>query len=251
MDPEPGGRSHKALIGQIVDRYRGDDRIRAIVVFGSVGAGTWHELSDVDLDVVTEDGAEIVPAEEITAVFGPRAVIVLAGPDAADIVLDSAEELSVRWHPLGTTSPNITATARIVAGAISPATLAAAGQASWSAPDEQRLLDTVVRDAVGAYKNLARGRRWEAVTAVERMRRSLTELRGGRDALRLDPAEPGPGPGGRAGRGRGRLGPGRPPAGPAPAGQRPGKPVRPRPAQTRDSSVARAPSLCSESSADW
>lgn len=190
MDPEPGGRSHKALIGQLVDRYRGDDRIRAIVVFGSVGAGTWHELSDVDLDVVTEDGAEIVPAEEITAVFGPRAVIVLAGPDAADIVLDSAEELSVRWHPLGTTSPNIAATARIVAGAISLPTLAAAGQANWSAPDEQRLLDTVVRDAVGAYKSLARGRRWEAVTAVERMRRSLTELRGGRDALRLDPAEP-------------------------------------------------------------
>ncbi|MFY9672558.1 MAG: hypothetical protein WBF20_11490 [Trebonia sp.] len=47
-----------------------------------------------------------------------------------------------------------------------------------------------VRDAIGAAKYLARGRRWEAAAAVERMRRSLLELRGRRDNLRLDPADP-------------------------------------------------------------
>jgi hypothetical protein len=56
-------------------------------------------------------------------------------------------------------------------------------------PDEQRLLDALVRDAIGAAKYLARGRRWEAA-AAERMRRSLVELRGRRDTLRLDPADP-------------------------------------------------------------
>ena len=183
-----GGRAHQALIEHVVAHYAGDDRIRAVAVFGSVGAGSWHELSDVDLDVVIEDGAAVEPAAEIAALFGPRAVIVLTGADAADVVLDSREEISIRWHPLRTTSPNILATARVVAGQLTGGDLASAGAANLAPPDEQRLLDAMVRDAIGAQKALARGRHWEAVAAVDRMRRSLTDLRGRRDGLRLDPA---------------------------------------------------------------
>jgi hypothetical protein len=47
-----------------------------------------------------------------------------------------------------------------------------------------------VRDAIGVWKELKRGRCWEAVAAVERMRKSLLALRGQRDDLRLDPADP-------------------------------------------------------------
>ena len=61
------------------------------------------------------------PTAEVTALSGARAAIVLAEADAADVVLSSREELSFRWHPLRTTSPNILATARIVAGALSSA----------------------------------------------------------------------------------------------------------------------------------
>ncbi len=152
--------------------------------------GTWHELSDVDLDVVTEDGVRLDPGAEIAALFGSRAVIVLTGADSADVVLGSREELSVRWHPLRTTSPNIGATVRVVAGRLSAADLIAAGAASRGTPDEPRRLDTIVRDALYAQKALAREQRWEAVAAVERIRRSLTGLRGRRDGLRLDPANP-------------------------------------------------------------
>jgi predicted nucleotidyltransferase len=195
-----GSPAHQALIEHVVAHYAGDDRIRAVAVFGSVGAGTWHELSDVDLDVVTEDGARVDPGAEIAALFGPRAVIVLAGTDSADVVLDSREELSVRWHPLRTTSPNILATVRIVAGRLTAADLAEAGlpeaglpeaEASRRGrPDEPGRLDAIARDALYAQKALARGRRWEAVAAVERIRSSLTHLRGRRDGLRLDPADP-------------------------------------------------------------
>jgi predicted nucleotidyltransferase len=156
----PGSASHRALIKQVAAHYAGDARIRAIVVFGSVGAGTWHELSDVNLDVVVEDGAEVDPSVEVAALFGARAVIVLTGADAADILLGTREELSIRWHPLRTTSPNILATARVVAGRLSTADLAAA--AARADPDETRLLDAMVRDAVGAQKALVRGRPWEA-----------------------------------------------------------------------------------------
>jgi hypothetical protein len=62
--------------------------------------------------------------------------------------------------------------------------------AGRGALDESRRLDAIVRDAVYAQKALARGKRWEAVAAVERIRWSLTDLRGRRDGLRLDPADP-------------------------------------------------------------
>ncbi|HEX5299176.1 MAG TPA: nucleotidyltransferase domain-containing protein [Streptosporangiaceae bacterium] len=190
MDQALGSPAHQALIAHVVAHYAGDDRIRAVAVFGSVGAGTWHELSDVDFDVVTEDSARVDPGAEIAALFGPRAVIALAGADTADVVLESREELSVRWHPLRTTSPNIGATVRVVAGRLSAADLVAAGDGNRSRPDEARRLDAIARDAIYAQKALARGKRWEAVAAVERIRRSLTDLRGRRDDLRLDPADP-------------------------------------------------------------
>jgi Nucleotidyltransferase domain len=185
-----GSAAHQALIAHVAAHYAGDDRIRAVAVFGSVSTGTWHELSDVDFDVVTRDGAGVEPGAEIAALFGSRAVIVLAGADAADVVLDSREELSIRWHPLGTTSPNIAATVRVVAGVLSTADLVAAGAAHRGPPDEPRRLDAIVRDAIYARKALARGQRWAAVAAVERIRWSLTDLRGRRDGLRLDPADP-------------------------------------------------------------
>jgi hypothetical protein len=185
-----GSSDHRRLIDRVVAHYAHDERIRAVVVFGSVGKGTWHELSDVDLDIVTEDRTVVEPAGEIAALFGTRAVVVLAGRDDADVVLDSLEEVSIRWHALGDTSPNIAATAQVVAGRLGEGELAAAGEANRAAADEQRLLDALVRDAIGARKDLIRGRRWEAAAAVERVRRSLIQLRGRRDGLRLDPADP-------------------------------------------------------------
>lgn len=154
-----GGDGHRRLIDLVVAHYAGDERVRAVVVFGSVGAGTWHELSDVDLDIVIADGAAVQPEREVAALFGTRAVIVLAGADSADVVLDSLEEVSIRWHALADTSPNIGATARVVAGGIGEAGLAAAGDANRVRPDEERLLDAVIRDVIGARKFVIRGRR--------------------------------------------------------------------------------------------
>jgi hypothetical protein len=104
-------------------------------------------------------------------------------------VLDSLEEFSIRWHPLATTSPNISASVRVADGQLS-AEIAAAGEANRARPDEQQLLDALARDAIGAWKALWRGHRWHAVAAVERMRGSLVTLRGRRDGLLLDPADP-------------------------------------------------------------
>jgi hypothetical protein len=185
-----GSSAHRALIGQVVAHYQHDSRVHAVAVFGSVSTGTWHELSDVDFDIVTGDDAQVVPADEVAALFGARAAVVLVRGDSADVVLDSSEEVSVRWHALRATSPNITATARVVAGRVTDGDLVAAGEANRAEPDVERLLDTAVRDAIGARKALLRGRAWEAAAAVERVRASLTALRGRRDGLRLRPSSP-------------------------------------------------------------
>jgi predicted nucleotidyltransferase len=185
-----GSAAHQALIGRVAARYDDDPRVRTIAVFGSVGTGAWHELSDVDIDVVTADGVVIDPAAEATAIFGRQAAIVIADKDSVDVVLDSLEEASIRWHPLPATSPNITASLRVVGGGLSAGQIAAAGEANRVPPDEQRLLDILVREAVGAWKAVRRGRGWEAIVAVERVRHALTALRGRRDGLRLDPADP-------------------------------------------------------------
>jgi predicted nucleotidyltransferase len=185
-----GSKSHQALVDTVVERYAGDERVRSVVVFGSVAAGTWHELSDVDLDVVVDDAAVVVPADEIRDLFGARAVIVLSSADAADVVLDSLEELSIRWHPAVDTSPNISTSLRVVGGGMSDAEVRAAAEANRVPPERQELLDALVRYAIGAWKEIQRGNPWQAVVCVEEIRYRLTLLRGRRDTLELDPARP-------------------------------------------------------------
>ncbi|TDU88813.1 hypothetical protein EV138_2362 [Kribbella voronezhensis] len=164
--------------------------MRAVAVFGSLSTDRWHELSDVDLDVVIADDVVVNPADEVAALFGGRTAIALYRADSADVVIDSLEEVSIRWHPLGTTSPNIASSVRVFHGELAADEVVAAGEANRAEPDRERLLDAFVRDAVGAWKMLRRGRSWDAVAAVQRMRDSLVVLRGRRDTLLLDPADP-------------------------------------------------------------
>lgn len=185
-----GSDAHGALIEQVVAHYQRDERVRAVAVFGSVSSGSWHELSDIDLDIVTGDDVAVAPGSEIEALFGSAAAIVVTGTDSADVVLDSLAEVSIRWHPLAATSPNICASVRVIRGRLTTAEIIAAGEANRAPPDERQHLDCLVREAVGAWKALRRGHRWEAAAGVERMRRSLLSLRERRDGLRLDPADP-------------------------------------------------------------
>ena len=187
---ELGSARHQALINHVISHYRTDERIRSVGVFGSIGSGTWHELSDVDLDIVTADEAAIVPAEEVEALFGDRTQILLASADSADVILDSLEELSIRWHPLATTSPNITSSLRTLSGELSDSEIRTAGEANREPPDEQRLLDQLVRDAIGARKEIQRGDIWSAIAYVDRMSGTLVSLLGRRVTLELDPRQP-------------------------------------------------------------
>ena len=75
-----GSDAHRVLIEQIVDHYHGDVRVRAVAVFGSVSTGAWHDLSDVDVDVVIDDGVVIAPAAEAAGYLAPGPSSSLLGP---------------------------------------------------------------------------------------------------------------------------------------------------------------------------
>jgi len=126
-----GGSAHHALIEHVVGHYRDDARVRAV------------------------------------AVFGPRAVITVTRADSADVVLDSAEEISIRWHALAGTSPNIAASVRVVHGEISDADLAAAGEANRIPPDPAAALAAVLAETQAHYDLGPRRRALLALTGAE------------------------------------------------------------------------------------
>src|SRR5437868_1187484 len=109
----PGTHYHQALLERIVDYYKDDNRILAVCLFGSLVRGNWDQYSDLDLDVVIEDRVQIRVVEELQNLcasfqqLGENVLIILpGGTDSGDVVLESLNELSIRYHTLAMTSPN-------------------------------------------------------------------------------------------------------------------------------------------------
>ena len=181
----PGTPQHQALLAAVAAFYAYDPRVLAVLVFGSLGRGDWDAYSDLDLDVILADGVVIDAASELARLcrsFGSAtemtALIIPDGSEGGDVVLDSLMQLSVRYHPLYTTSPNIVDSMRVLTGHLDPAAIAAAGRTNQapSEPPLARLLDECVRYAAVANVQLQRQRFWLCVEVFHRMRRLLMEL---------------------------------------------------------------------------
>ena len=156
-----------------------------MAVFGSLGRGTWDDYSDLDLDIVIADGVEVDVIQELrrlcdafTSIGERVALIIPDGDDAGDVVLESLMELSIRYHPLHTTSPNIVDSIQVLAGRIDGAAIKAAGLANECVGDGPlgRVLDMCVRYAVGVDVALQRRQIWGAIELLHRMRGLLMEL---------------------------------------------------------------------------
>jgi predicted nucleotidyltransferase len=178
----PGTAEHQSLLRAIAEQYAADDRMLAFSVFGSLGRGTWDQYSDLDLDVVIADGVTIdAPAEarRLCARIGQEPVVVVPDrDDAADIVLASLMELSIRYHPLHNTSPNIVDSLVVLAGRLDHATIAAAGLANRRArrPDLADLVGACVRQAVNVDASLHRRTYWRGFLVLQQAREELLRL---------------------------------------------------------------------------
>ena len=178
----PGTTRHQALLRAVAGHYADDPRVLAVAVFGSLGRGTWDDYSDLDLDVVTTDEARIDPLAELArlcasfAPLGESALLIMPdGADAGDVVLDSLTELSVRYHPLRATSPNIVDSLRLLTGRLDAGAIRAAGLANRRPPGPSLddALDRFARLAVGADVALQRRQFWRALQMLELLRAML------------------------------------------------------------------------------
>jgi predicted nucleotidyltransferase len=165
----PGTPQHQSLLRAIVSRYENDPRILAVVVFGSLARGDWDAYSDIDCDIVVADDVHIDTINELrslgdafASVGETIAFIVPINDDAGDIQLCSLMQLSIRYHPLARTSPNI----------------ARAGEENReSAPaDLPQSVDVLIRYAVIANMCIQRNQVWSTLEILHRMRRILMDL---------------------------------------------------------------------------
>lgn len=185
MNPYPGTFQHQAVLHGIVSYYQNDPRVRAVLLFGSLGRGNWDTLSDIDLDVIIADDVQLdVMAElgqlcESLRAMGETAVLIIPDDtDAGDVVFASLLQLSIRYHPLAATHPSIVADMRLLAGSLDYTTIAAAGRANQK-PDNQparQLLDRCLRYVVEIDKAIQRKNLWLTVELLHRVRNLLMEI---------------------------------------------------------------------------
>jgi predicted nucleotidyltransferase len=201
LNDYPGTPQHQALLHSIVSHYENDPRILAVAIFGSLGRGNWDSYSDLDLDVVIADGVQIdVDAElrQLLASFASineEVALIIPDVEDADIVLKSLMQISIRYHPLFTTSPAIVDSLQLLLGRIDRATIEAAGLANRRVDDEplSQLLDRCVRHALEVDTALQRGQVWDAIELLHLMRKLLMDLfsrtHGGKRAFHFFQAE--------------------------------------------------------------
>jgi hypothetical protein len=156
-----------------------------VIVFGSLGRGNWDPYSDLDLDIIIGDNVHMNVVQELERTIysfleiGETAALIIPhGKDAADVVLASSMELSVRYHTLMSTSPNIIESMKILWARIDEATIKSAGLANWNTGEASpsQLLDMCVRYALETDIALQRRQLWMATELEHRIRELLMEL---------------------------------------------------------------------------
>jgi predicted nucleotidyltransferase len=180
----PGTLQHQRILQAITSYYENDPRILAITVFGSLGRENWDCYSDLDLDVVVADEikinvkAELVQLGTFLASVDEQIALLIPDEDDADIVFKSLLELSIRYHPLVNTSPNIVDSMLLLLGRIDLSAIKAAGLANRKLDNEplSRELDRCIRYALEVDSALHRGYLWSAIELLHYMRHSIMEL---------------------------------------------------------------------------
>jgi predicted nucleotidyltransferase len=181
----PGTPNHQAVLGALKAHYANDPRVLALSLFGSLARGDWDDYSDLDLDVILRDDVMIDARREagrlahVVGAVGERIFLTVPrGQDSVDLVLLPLLEISIRYHVLATTSPNIVESVVVLTGPLSTDQVSTAGLANRErdATLLGDLLDACVRYALETDIALRRGELWLAVEVLHRMRDLLMGL---------------------------------------------------------------------------
>lgn len=179
----PGSPQQQSLLRTIASLYAGDDRILAILVFGSLGRGTWDAYSDLDLAVVVRDDVQVDIPGELSRVSaacaerGERALFAEAAGDEGYLVLESLSCIALRYHSLQSMSPYVLEGWHVLVGSLDAETITAAARAASNPePTLGHHVHRALWLALGVDVALQRRQFWAALPALERMRGALLDV---------------------------------------------------------------------------
>lgn len=179
----PGSPHHQMLLQRIADHYAQDERILAVLLFGSLAHGTWDEFSDIDLSVVIQDGVQFDMPQEIGNLSKA-----IAGTDNTElftevagnqgfVVLESLHAIALDYNPLRAVNRYILGGFRILVGDIAAESIrnAAAANDRPERPLSQRIHQALWL-ALGTSICLQRKHVWRAYGWMQPMRDVLLEI---------------------------------------------------------------------------
>jgi predicted nucleotidyltransferase len=181
----PGSERHQKLLRSIVAQYEGDDRILSILLFGSLADGSWDSHSDLDLDFIVSETSSFNTFDEIAKLLerlegsnSRSSLVIPNGLEEVDVVLNTLEEFSVRFHDISTTSPNIIENFIILHGDLDRNTIISAGAANRknAITELDILVDKCIRYLLEVNIAIRRKRIWAAVELLHYCRGLLMEL---------------------------------------------------------------------------
>jgi predicted nucleotidyltransferase len=181
----PGTPSHQAVLSALTAHYAADPRVLAFSLFGSLARGDWDEYSDLDVDIILRDDTPIDARHEVERLVpvletaGERiALVVPRGRESVDLVLAPLLEISLRYHSLATTSPNIVESVVVLAGSLTTEQVRAAGLVNLEHDETPpvELLDDCLRYTLEIDIALRRGEPWLAMELLHRTRNLLMEI---------------------------------------------------------------------------
>lgn len=181
--PLPGTLQHQNLLGLIKEVYAGDDRVLALVLFGSLGRGAGDGWSDLDLAVIVRDGVHVEVAAELVRLAAALAVHgdpVLSTADAGDagyLIPQSLCGIAIDFTELSKVSSYVQHGCIMLGGTLDLETIRNAAAANDKPPPPlSLLLQKALWLALGAIIPFQRGQFWQALTSLERMRGALLDI---------------------------------------------------------------------------
>ncbi len=135
-----GSNDHHRILRALADLFHNDANIEAFAVFGSLVRGDWDKYSDLDLDAVVTYALKakiyetVVAMENALSNAGLKTLLHFEeSPNQWVFIFQSLDRISIRFHVLEETSPNIIDSCIILTGKLTKEDLA---QAAASKPKQ-------------------------------------------------------------------------------------------------------------------
>ncbi|MFN8468461.1 MAG: nucleotidyltransferase domain-containing protein [Caldilineaceae bacterium] len=181
--PFPGTPHHQELLRLITRFYAGDDRVLALVVFGSLGRGAGDAWSDLDLAVIVRDGihvdisAELARLAAALAEYGDPVLSTADAGDAGYLIPQSLCGIAIDYTELAKVSSYVQHGRLVLGDTLDLETIRKAAAANDKPPPPcGLLLQKALWLALGADIYMRRHQFWQALPKIESVRGTLIDI---------------------------------------------------------------------------